>query len=130
MAVINLPLDNGTGGFLVSEARGYRSREAIVVAKGAGKLPPGAVLARLTADAGDQKAGEFVAWAAGGSNGTGTFGAICYEQVDATAAAVQVTGIVRDAEVQRSKLALSGTPNDAAKAALYTAMSALGLALR
>ena len=128
--VLNIPLDNGTGGFLVSEANGYRSREAITVAKGAGKLPPGTVLARLSADAGDQKAGEFVPLVAGGANGTGAFAGICYEQVDATAAPVSVTAICRDAEIQRAKLVFAGTPDAAAKLAVYSAMAALGLALR
>ncbi len=125
MPPINFQLDNGTGHFIVSEANGYRSREQGVIAKGAGKLPPGAVLTRLAADAGDGKAGEFVAWTPGA-----TFGGVLFEGVDTTDKAVARTLIVRDAEVQRAKLALAGSPNDGQKATLYSAMGVLGFAFR
>lgn len=130
MAAVNLTPPPGTGGYLVSEANGYRSREAITVAKGAGKFPAGTVLARLLADAGDQKAGQFVPFVSGAANGAGSFGAIAFEAVDATDQAVKVTGSVRDAEVQRAALVFAGTPNDAAKNVAYTGMAAVGIALR
>jgi hypothetical protein len=126
----NLTPAPGTGSFMVSEANGYRSREQIRIGKGAGKLQAGTVLARLTADVGNAKAGEFVPYVAGGASGAGAFGAICYEQVDATAAAVSVTGIVRDAEVQRSALAFAGTPSAPDMAAAFAGMSVLGITLR
>lgn len=128
--IVNIPQGGGTGSFLVSEANGYRSRESIIVAQGAGKLPAGTVLARLTADVGAGKAGEFVPYLAGGASGAGAFGAICYEPIDATAAAVNVTGIVRDAEIQRAALVFAAGNDAAAQNAAFTGMAALGLALR
>lgn len=128
--IVNIPQGGGTGSFLVSEAHGYRSRESITVAKGAGKLPAGTVLGRLTAAVGDGKVGEFVPYVGGGASGAGVFAAICYEPIDATAAAVNVTGVVRDAEIQRAALVFATGNDTAAQNAAFTGMAALGLALR
>ncbi|MDP3978336.1 MAG: head decoration protein [Pseudomonas sp.] len=59
-----------TGEFLFSEANGGRSREAVRINAGAGKLVAGTLLALLTA------ANAGIATADGGNTGNGTMGAI------------------------------------------------------
>jgi hypothetical protein len=130
VATRSIPTLNGPGGFIVSEANGYRSRDAIYAAKGSGILPAGMILAQLTAVVGDGKVGEFVPWVSGGANGTGTVAGVLFQEVDTTAAAVNVTGIMRSAEIQRSALAFAGTPDATAKAAAYAGLAAKGLVLR
>lgn len=58
------------GEFLLSEANGARSRENIVIVKGAGQLAAGTLLAMITA------ANAMVPTAAGGNTGNGTIGSI------------------------------------------------------
>jgi len=59
-----------TAEFLLSEANGARSREAIVVNAGAGKLEAGTLLAQLTA------ANAATPSAAGGNTGNGSLGTV------------------------------------------------------
>jgi len=59
--------------FIVSEARGYRSREQAVVASGAGKVPNGMIMARRSSAA---TRGSSSAAAAGGNTGNGTLGTL------------------------------------------------------
>lgn len=61
---------NRTAEFLLSEANGARSREAIVVNAAAGKLAAGTLLAKITA------ANAATPSAAGGNTGNGTLGAV------------------------------------------------------
>jgi hypothetical protein len=121
---ISFPITGLNASFIVSEANGYRSREALVVASGSGKLPAGTVMGRLTAS------GKLTPYTPGASDGSQVFAAITYEAIDATAADVKVTGMVRDCEVQRAALSFAGTPTDSQKAAAYTSMAAVGIALR
>ncbi|MGF7176989.1 head decoration protein [Azospirillum doebereinerae] len=86
------------GEFLVSEANGRLSRATITVASGAGKLQAGTVLATLTAG------GKHVPYDNAGTDGSETAAAILYAGVDATAADVKATGIVRLAEVAAEAL--------------------------
>lgn len=58
------------GEFLLSEANGARSRENIVIVKGAGQLAAGTLLAMITT------ASAIVPTAAGGNTGNGTIGSI------------------------------------------------------
>ena len=58
------------GEFLLSEANGARSRENIVIVKGAGQLAAGTLLAMITT------ANAMVPTAAGGNTGNGTIGSI------------------------------------------------------
>lgn len=57
-----------TAHYLVSEAHGYRSRETIVIASGAGVLKPGTVLGQVKAALEASSAAK-----AGGNTGNGTF---------------------------------------------------------
>jgi len=122
--VVNIPQWGGSGGHIVSEANGYRSRENVIAAQGQGKLVHGLVMGRLTAT------GKLVPWVSGATDGSQNFAGILFESIDTTGGDVNVTAHVRDCEVQRSALALAGTPNDAAKNGLYAQMAAVGIALR
>ena len=85
------------GGFIVSEANNTRSREQVTVSQGQ-VLGAGAVLGRLTAS------GEYVAYDNAAADGSESAAAILYGPVDATAADVVATAIVRDAEVNLGEL--------------------------
>jgi len=81
------------GEFLLTEAKGNRSRENIVVANGAGILAAGTVLGKVTAS------GNYIASAIGASDGSEVAAAILLREVDATSADVPVAAFVRDCEV-------------------------------
>jgi hypothetical protein len=114
----------GTGAHLVSEANGYRSRESLVVKSGSGKLPAGTLLGKLDAD------GKFKPYTPGATDGSQTVAAVSFEAIDATAADVNVTGHVRDCEMQRAMLKFVGAVDAAGKALAYTHLAARGIALR
>lgn len=88
---------NRAGEFLLSEASGNRSREAITVAQG-NALEPGTLLGEITANP-----GVYAPYNDGNADGTEVAKAILYAGVDTTAtgtnADTKVTAIVRDAEV-------------------------------
>ena len=83
--------------FLVSESKGYRSRDEITIASGQGKLKGGTIISKSGA--------TWVGWAT-----TMTNAAILASDVDATASAVRVTAFTRSCEVQRAELFFVGTP--------------------
>jgi hypothetical protein len=86
------------GGFLVSEAAGYRSRDIGVVASGQ-NLKAGAVVAQLTADS------KFVEYDDVGSDGSEVAVGVLLESTDgALAADKEMTVIVRDAEVNGGEI--------------------------
>jgi hypothetical protein len=123
--VVNLPAGfSGTGAHLVSEANGYRSRESIVVKSGSGKLPAGTLVGKLTAT------GKFVPWAPGASDGSQIVGGVTFEAIDATSADVNVTGHVRDCEMQRAMLSFVGAVQTSDKLTAYEQLAARGIALR
>ena len=104
-----------TAEFLLSEARGQRSREALSLAITSSALQPGQI---LSADSnGDYQ--PFVAPAAGESVQV----AILWEGRPASTGTQGATGIVRDAELLRDRL--TGLDSDA-----ETALAAQGLILR
>lgn len=83
---------NHTAEFLLSEASGSRSREAIVINAGAGALVAGTILALITAS------NAATASAAAGNTGNGTFGAITVSNDAITGTyAVEVTAEAADA---------------------------------
>lgn len=100
-------MTKGTAAFLVSEANGYRSREAVTFTISADDvtdfpdgIPAGLVLGQITSS------GKYVRCDPS-TSGTGQddASAILFERIDApTAGDVTVTAIVRDAEVVASKL--------------------------
>jgi hypothetical protein len=83
---------------ILSEANGYRSREAVTVASGQ-NLPAGAVLGMVTAT------GEYAEHDPAATDGTETAAAILLYPTDASAAAVVATALVRDCEVTATALA-------------------------
>ncbi|WP_395661514.1 major capsid protein [Aestuariivirga sp.] len=87
------------GEFILSEANGQRSREAITIASGAGIIAAGTVLGKITAS------GKYFASAVGASDGSQVPAAIAIYGADASAADVSVSAIVRDAEVNGNCLA-------------------------
>ena len=83
--------------FLVSEAKGYQSREEITIASGQGKLKGGTIISKSGT--------TYVGWAT-----TMTNAAILASDVDATSSAVRATAFMRICEVQRAELFFVGTP--------------------
>lgn len=114
----------GTASFLVREANGYRSRDEVVIASGSGILKAGTVLGKITAS------GKFTDFDAGAADGTQTAAGILFEEVDATAADVKRTVVLRDCEVQKSALLFTGTPTTPQKTAAYASLTLLGVIMR
>lgn len=111
--------------FILSEANGQRSREAVTISSGAGVIAPGTVLGKVTAS------GEYVARDVGNSDGSETAAAICIYGCDATSAAVEVAAIVRDAEVNGNILTYAIDADEAAeKASAATELAAAGILVR
>jgi len=88
----------GTGTFLKSEGAGQISREAIVIASGAGALSAGTVLGKVTAT------GKYIPHSPAGADGSQTAAAVLYADADATTADADAVGIVRLAEVWTERL--------------------------
>ena len=109
------------GHYIVSEAQGYRSREQIIIAAGAGKLKAGAVLAQVTASK------KYVAYTPGASDGSQNAKVILYEGCDATSADVSRTVTARDSEVHADVLVWASGVNDSQKTTALTALVAVGI---
>jgi hypothetical protein len=87
-----------TAHYIVSESHGYRSREQVVIASGAGELKPGAVLGRITSS------GKYTELDPDGADGSEAAAAILYEGCDATSSDVRRTVTARDTEVHAAVL--------------------------
>jgi hypothetical protein len=88
-----------TGEYIISEANGTRSREAVVIASGSGVLQSGTVLGKVTAT------GEYGPYLnTDTTTGLGTAVAVLYAKVDATSVDVPATVTARDAEVTEALL--------------------------
>lgn len=85
------------GEFLLSEANGQLSREAITVASGE-DLVAGAVLGQVTAS------GKYVEYNPANADGSETAVAVLYDAVDATGGDADGVAIARQAEVASTKL--------------------------
>jgi hypothetical protein len=85
------------GGFLVSEARGNRSRDAGILVLGQ-NLRCGAVVGKITAS------GKYSVYNPANSDGTQTVAGILWDAYDATAADVRVTLVTNDCEVNAGEL--------------------------
>ncbi|WP_334130172.1 head decoration protein [Sneathiella sp.] len=94
----NLEMGPRESEFLISEASGYRSREQITLASGAGALETGTVLAVVTAT------GKYVALDQDGEDGSEVAAGVLYRDADATSADARSLAIVRDAEVNAINL--------------------------
>lgn len=109
--------------FLVSEANGARSRDAVTVAQGQ-NLKPGAVLGKLTAT------GKHMALAPAANDGSQTAAGILYAAADATGADVRQTAILRDAEVNGAELAWPDGITAGQKTAAVVELAGLGIIVR
>jgi hypothetical protein len=103
--------------FLLSEAPGFRSREAVVLAPNAAVLKAGQLLGRVTVG------GAFAPYANDATNGTEVVAGVLYAPADISAAAREVTIIARDAEVITAALTGLDTPGRAD-------LAPLGISLR
>ncbi len=116
------------GGFIISEANPYRTREKVTIAGGtggAGLVYAGTVLGKLTSG------GEYVPSPASGSDGSQTAVAILWDDVDATNGDVVAAIVARDAEVRAADLTFEDTVDtDNEKAAKYTQLAAVGIIVR
>lgn len=88
---------NHAGEFLLSEARGDRSREEVTILSGENLLT-GQVLGKVTAS------GKYVAYDDVAVDGSETAVAVLYRDTDASAADKEALVIMRDAEVSAAKL--------------------------
>lgn len=86
-----------TGGFLLSEDNGTRSRETVTLAAGNGELDAGTVLGVVTAS------GEYAPYDDTATDGSEVASAVLWASADTTAA-VDAAVIARDAEVIESEL--------------------------
>jgi hypothetical protein len=113
------------GEFILSEANGQRSREAITIASGAGIIAAGTVLGKVTAT------GKYRASAVGATDGSQTPAAISIYGADASASDVSVSAIVRDAEVNGACLTYHADRDQPAERnAANTALATLGVIVR
>lgn len=113
------------GEFLMSEAKGQRSRGNITVASGAGIIAPGTVLGKITAS------GKYLASAVGATDGSETAVAVALYGCDATASDAAIAAIMRDAEVNGQVLTYHPDRNEVAeKAAAHAQLEALGIITR
>ena len=92
-------LTEGThaGEFIVSEANGKRSREAITVLSGE-TLEAGHIVGIETAS------GKYKEWNPGNTDGSETAAGVLFEAVDASAADADGVAVVRDAEINRGEV--------------------------
>lgn len=93
--------------FLLSEAEGTLSRDAVTIASGSGVIEPGTVLGKITTG------GQYKPYDDDNTDGSETAVAIALMKVDATSAAVPCAVITRLAEVKSASLVWAST-NDAA----------------
>jgi hypothetical protein len=113
------------GEFILSEANFHRSRDNIVVASGSGVIAAGTVLGRVTAT------GKYTVAKKAASDGSAGFAAVCYANIDATAADVPVTGLTRDFEAAGQRLVYDASFTLAQDfATLATQAAALGIIIR
>ncbi|MCM2396195.1 head decoration protein [Rhizobium sp. S95] len=110
-----------TGHYLVSEANGYRSRDAGIIASGSGKLDSGVVLGRITASK------KLVPVDPAANDGSQNAAAILYEGCDATTKDVRRTFTARDTEVHAAVLVWPAGMTDNQKTAALAQLAALGI---
>jgi hypothetical protein len=111
--------------FILSEANGQRSREAITIASGAGIIAAGTVLGKVTAS------GKYLSSAVGATDGSQMPAAIAIHGADASSSDAAISAIVRDAEVNGNCLTYHADRDQPAeKAATKEALKGLGIIVR
>ena len=111
------------GGFMVSQASGDRSRDAITVAAGQ-TLGAGAVLGRVTAN------GHYAVYNPAAMDGSQTAVGVLWGAVDASAAAAPGVGVLRDAEVRRASLQWFAGATDPQQETGVAELAAVGIIAR
>lgn len=109
--------------FIVSEANGARSRDAVTVAQSAA-LKPGTVLGKLTAS------GKYAALDPAANTGAETAIGLLYAAADATDADAGAVAILRDAEVNGAELAWPEGITPEQKAIAIAALAIRGIIVR
>jgi len=110
------------GEFLYSEASGEYSRDNITLVSGAGLLPAGRILGKITAS------GKYQSYnVANTPVGTGTAAGVLYAEVDATSADMPAVMISRTAEVVSARISAASGGD---KAAGITSLAAIGVIAR
>lgn len=116
------------GGFIISEANPYRTREKITIAGGtggAGVLYAGTVLGKITSG------GQYVPSPVSGGDGSQTAVAILWDDVDATDGDVLAAVVARDCEVRAADIRFDASVDtDLEKAAKYDQLAAVGIIVR
>jgi len=115
------------GGFIQSEANGYRSRDQVTIeggTGGAGQVYAGTVLGKITAS------GKYVPWAHGAGDGSQNAAGILWDDVDATAADVLGAIVDTDCEVRKADLTFDATANDSQINTAIASLAALGIKVR
>lgn len=114
--------------FVLSEARGTRSRDVLTIKSGAGVLSAGTILGKVTSG------GKYVASPNAevvGKEGAETAVAILAYAVDATSADVDAVCITDDAEVKEPMMVFDASVDDSTKrAAKLTQLRAVGIKAR
>lgn len=106
-----------TGSFVISASYNL-SVDDVVIAAGAGLLPPGAVLGQITSS------GKYVPCDAAATDGSQAAVAILFEAVDATAADAPAVVIDRHAEVYAAGLVWKSTMDSGAQATALAQLAA------
>lgn len=117
-----------TGEFIISEANGQRSRDAVTVTvANATTLEAGMVLGKLTAT------GKYVPYDNSGSDGSESAAGVLYgELVNDGVAPADFDGVVvnSDAEIRKADLQWASGLVDADKDAAYVDLAAVGIKAR
>jgi hypothetical protein len=114
----------GAGEFIVSKANGTRSIDTVTVLSGQ-VLEAGTVIGKVTAS------GKYKAYDNDAADGTQTATGIVVDSVDATGGDTLAAVLVRDAEVDQSKLKWgAAVTTQGEKDAAYVDLAALGIIFR
>lgn len=114
------------GGFLVSEANGFRSRDQVTFLSGEDVLA-GQVVGKITAT------GKYVAWdpaASAESDGSTTPVGFAFADVDATAGDTLGVVILRDAEFNTNEIVWPSGAQQSEKTTALATLKTLGLIAR
>lgn len=119
-------LTEGSGGYLLSEANGTRSRDVVTLVITAVILRVGTILGQITAG------GNYTEWDPAAIDGSQTAVAVLFNDAPINVATQEVVITSRDAEVNRDELAFlpSGAPTAPQIAAAIVDLAAVGIIVR